>query len=111
MFEYFNSELLKIMVFAVVVLFVFELSRYRPKSLKRNMTIYASLIVAAIFFSTYYNAHTAKNNRDAFSSGHTLKCAELLNNYRVSISDGWEIDKQWFVKESLMIRCDNCEEL
>lgn len=111
MFEYFNSELLKIMVFAVLVLLVFEFSRYRPKSLKRNMTIYISLIIATIFFNTYYNAHTVQSNRDAFSKGHTLQCYEASSNYRVSISDGWEIDKQWFVKESLMIRCDNCEEL
>ena len=53
---------------------------------------------------------TAKENLMRFTNGKSLMCeGEDSNKYRVSSKKGWSRDKNYFTKDSLMIRADKCE--
>ena len=54
---------------------------------------------------------TAKENLMRFTNGAQLICeGSDSNKYRVSSKKGWSRDKNYFIKDSLMIRADKCEE-
>jgi len=54
---------------------------------------------------------TAKNNLKRFSNGGSFICTGSdSSKYSVSSKNGWSRDKNYFTKNSLMIRADRCEE-
>ncbi|MDQ7067973.1 MAG: hypothetical protein Q9M40_08365 [Sulfurimonas sp.] len=53
---------------------------------------------------------SAEENIKKFKSAKVLRCTSKEQQYRVSKKDGWEVDKYFFIKDSLMIRADKCEE-
>jgi len=54
---------------------------------------------------------TAKENLMRFTNGAKLICeGEDSNKYSVSSKNGWSRDKNYFQKDSLLIRADRCEE-
>lgn len=75
------------------------------------------LLVIATFYDTYDHYTRATNNMKHFKSNHTLKCHSgggmysSSNTYRVSAKNAWELDANYFIKDSLMIRANNCEML
>jgi len=53
----------------------------------------------------------AKENLMRFTNGKSLICeGDGSNKYSVSRKDGWSRDKNYFVKDSLLIRADRCKE-
>ena len=67
------------------------------------------LVIIFNIANPIYTASCAEENIKAFNSKSTLTCKTVYDRYRVSKKDGWEVDKSYFVKESLMIRADMCE--
>ena len=57
------------------------------------------------------NEKLVYKNIDSFTDNHVLYCKEQGSKYRISIKDGWAIDKNAFYKDSLMIRADKCLEM
>ena len=54
---------------------------------------------------------TAKENLMRFTNGAKLICeGSDSNKYSVSSKNGWSRDKNYFQKDSLLIRADRCEE-
>ena len=74
------------------------------------------LFVALVFITFPFIAAdsyqtTAKNNLVRFINGKSLICGEQdSNKYSVSSKNGWSRDKNYFIKDSLLIRADRCEE-
>ena len=69
-----------------------------------------------MFFSAYDEHSTGLENINDFKNKKaTLKCVSggglytSPNTYRVSLDDGWQVDKDYFIKESFMVRADKCE--
>jgi len=67
------------------------------------------LVIIFNIANPIYSASCAEENIKEFSQGSIFTCKNSSNEYRVSKKDGWEVDKSYFVKESLMIRADMCE--
>ena len=74
------------------------------------------IFVALVFISLPFIAAdsyqtTAKNNLMRFTNGKSLICGgQDSNKYSVSSKSGWGRDKNYFQKDSLLIRADRCEE-
>ena len=74
------------------------------------------LFVALFFISLPFidadnSQTTAKNNLMRFTNGASLICeGKDSNKYSVSSKNGWSRDKNYFTKDSFMIRADKCEE-
>ena len=68
------------------------------------------LVIIFNIANPIYTASCAEDNIKEFSQGIGFTCKNSNDNkYRISKQDGWEVDKSYFVKESLMIRADMCE--
>ena len=74
--------------------------------------LFAALFFISLPFIDADNSQTtAKNNLVHFTNGAKLICkGEDSNKYSVSSKSGWSRDKNYFQKDSFMIRADNCEE-
>ena len=74
--------------------------------------LFAALFFISLPFIDADNSQsTAKNNLIRFSNGARLICeGENSNKYSVSSKNGWSRDKNYFTKDSFMIRADNCKE-
>ena len=85
---------------------------------KTNGIFFSILITGMIgymFIAANNQFETAKSNTKEFQTGAVLKCHiggglySGSETYRVSIKDGWEYDKEYFVKDSISIRVNKCE--
>jgi len=74
--------------------------------------LFAALFFISLPFIDADNSQsTAKDNLMRFSNGAKLICkGEDSNKYSVSSKSGWSRDKNYFQKDSLLIRADRCEE-
>ena len=74
--------------------------------------IFVALVLISFPFIDADNSQTtAKENLMRFTNGKSLMCeGEYSNKYSVSSKSGWSRDKNYFIKDSLMIRADKCEE-
>ncbi len=74
------------------------------------------VMIGFILLDANSEFETAKSNEKEFKKGATLKCysgAGLYSGsttYRVSKKKGWELDKKYFVKDSISISANKCEE-
>ncbi|SFV68650.1 hypothetical protein MNB_SM-4-1691 [hydrothermal vent metagenome] len=51
---------------------------------------------------------TAEANKENFIKGNTLICHSKNSEYLVSKKESWNIDADYFKRESLLIRADRC---
>ena len=74
--------------------------------------LFAALVFISFPFIDADNSQTtAKNNLIRFTNGAKLICkGEDSNKYSVSSKSGWDRDKNYFIKDSLLIRADECKE-
>jgi hypothetical protein len=106
MFEYFNTP------FFIVMLVLSPLILY-----KGNGLIYFlfGFIIFGLFYTAYDAYSDAKSNLCYFQEGNTLVCFSgggmytSANRYSVSKEQRWQMQKNYFKKDSLMIRADKCE--
>ena len=108
MLTYISLDMIKASIMAVVILFLiagaFKLRR-------RSILIAIGVIVATIFIDAFNSSTSAQENIIHFQRGWQFICRSGNDNeYRASKADGWEIDKDYFSKETLLIRADRCEE-
>ena len=94
----------------LLLLATFLLSAKKKGSEKGYLTVWVLLILIIINISApLHEASCAEDYINEFSRGNSLTCKNSRDQYRVSMKDGWEVDKNYFIKESLMIRADMCE--
>jgi len=106
MLEFIDLEMIKMNVFAIfaslVIVGIF-------KNIRKALTIYFSILLLFSMGSLYYMKSVAQENIQSFKKANELKCTQADSEYRVSIDEKWIIDKNYFIKDSLMIRADKCE--
>jgi hypothetical protein len=108
MTEYFNYGALGIFGFFLLIIFLIDSSR-KEKSIGLYTVIL--ICIGLIFFDAYNQHSTAlKNINDFKNKNATLKCVSggglyaSADTYRVSLDDGWSLDKDYFNKESFMVQ-------
>jgi len=113
MFEYLNYGALGIFGFLGIITILININ-----SKKSPIGLYSILLilVGLIFFSAYDERLTALKNINEFKNKNAiLKCVSggglytKADTYRVSLDDGWQVDKDYFIKESFMVRANKCE--
>ena len=108
--EFIDPQLILTSLLLLLATFLLSASGKRKKSEKGYLIEWVLLIL--IIINIAYPLHEAsctEDNLKEFAQGSGFTCKNSSNNYRVSKQDGWEVDKSYFVKESLMIRADMCE--
>jgi len=121
MMEFFSFSLVKASVIGILttgLVYGSVVSKgKREKELDTTVGAKLFFLFAALFFISlpFIDANnsqtTAKNNLIRFSNSAKLICkGEDSNKYSVSSKSGWSRDKNYFIKDSLMIRADRCEE-
>ncbi len=122
MMEFFPLDIVKASILGILVTGIMYAS-FLPKD-KRNkervppsagvklFSIFLVLFFISLpFIEAYINQTTAKKNLIHFSNGESFICeGGDFNKYSVSSKNGWSRDKNYFTKDSLMIRADKCEE-
>lgn len=111
MFAYLDREIIVASVFSILFS-IFLLGLLRSISKNRTTWYLKILFLFAIllpFVQMYDSYTTASENIQSLKKGVTLKCTLKDNSYHVSTKDGWQVDKEYFVKESFMVRADRCE--
>jgi len=87
-----------------------QLQSSKKSSAKYYWLAYVLFIAAVIFFQADSSMTQAKENIKLFRGVKVLRCTNDSSKYRVSKQDGWQVDGFYFIKDSLMIRADKCEE-
>lgn len=113
MSEYLNYGALGAFTFlAIVTIFL----SFASKESHIGFLIIVSICIGFILFDANSEHKTAlKNISDFKHKGAVLKCISggglytLANTYKVSIDDGWSVDKDYFIKDSLVVRANKCE--
>lgn len=113
MFEYLNYGTLGFLGFIGLSAFVVN---YNSK--KSPVGFYTIILILSglIFYDSYSKHSSAVQNISDFKSKKVvLKCKSggglyaSADTYRVSLDDGWYVDKDYFIKESFMVRANKCE--
>ena len=87
-----------------------QIQNSKKSSAKYYWFAYVLFIATVIFFQADSSMTQAKENIKAFRGAKVLRCTNDSSKYRVSKKDGWQADGFYFIKDSLMIRADKCEE-
>ena len=114
MFEYLNYGALSVFGLFGFILFITNLLNNKEKFTGLYLLLF---ILIGLVLLDAYNKHTTalKNISDFKNKNITLKCVSggglytSADTYRVSINDGWRLDKDYFIKDSFMVRANNCE--
>lgn len=112
MFEYLNYGALGVVGFLFIIFLGVSLA-----SKEKSFGIYFLFIFlfSLIILDANSQYNTAKSNIKEFKKGYTLKCYSggglysSANTYRVELDDGWKANKDYFTKESFMVRANKCE--
>jgi len=121
MMEFFSFNLVKASIIGIMatgLAYASVLSKgKRDKVPDSTVGVKLFFLFVALFFISlpFIDANnsqtTAKENLMHFTNGKSLMCeGEDSNKYSVSSKSGWSRDKNYFQKDSLLIRADKCEE-
>jgi hypothetical protein len=103
MFEFIEVHDVAVSLFALFLIFVIKAS-FELKWL--------ILMIVSLLFGIALNAqYNAKNNIAHYRKGKSLKCTINGFHYLVNKKDGWSVNKNSFLKDSLLIRADKCNEI
>ena len=112
MSEYLNYGALGLIVFIGLIVIIMHIS---SKEMPIFFYILLSIMLGLLFTDAYTKNSTAiKNIKDFKNNKVVLKCISggiynSADRYRVSIKDGWSVDKHYFIKDSLVIGASSCE--
>ena len=108
MFEYINSGMLIVIIIVTFMLIMFVLLE---KGSRVGNIFILLLWLTGSFYLIYDSYTTANSNIQSFKNNKVLQCTNGFNTtYRVSLKNNWELDKNYFIKDSLLIRAEKCEE-
>jgi len=111
MFEYMNYGALFVLSVIFIIPLLFEKTR------DPLVTTLGLISIALLLMDADYSYSAAKENRAYFKEERTLKCFSGgglysdANRYRVSKKNGWSLEGDYFIKDSLMIRANRCKRL
>ena len=112
MLEYFNYGGFTVFTLLAIVMLIVDSDK------KKRVPLYIFLLVSvtAFLLLANYEYTTAQQNINNFKNKNTtLKCMSgggihsVSSTYRVSLNNGWQIDKEYFIKDSLAVRINRCE--
>ncbi|ADN08214.1 hypothetical protein [Sulfurimonas autotrophica] len=113
MLEYLNYGGLGIFVFIAIIMIIMG---HMEKRTPVGSYIFLLTSISAFLFMANNEYTTALQNINDFKNQNaTLKCVSggglytSADTYRVSLNDGWSLDKNYFIKESFMVDADKCE--
>ena len=114
MFTFIDLAMIKAVIMLIFTIYIFyasmSLDKARPYLLKAIHALAITAIIS-IFVVAYNDEQNAIDNGNAFAKNNrVLECTNNNNLYRVSKKDGWGVDGLYFIKDSLMIRADMCEQ-
>jgi len=114
MFTFIDLDMIKAVMLLILIIYTLygslSLDGSKPSLLKVIHAIAITAIIS-IFVVAYNNKENAQENTNAFAKNNTvLECTNNNNLYRISQKDGWNVDGLYFIKDSLMIRADMCEQ-
>lgn len=116
MYEYINYGGLIFLLFILLIIFLMDRTKKQKKSSWGFFYIMLMLLIGLLLFDANHKATTATDNMYSFSNRNlSLKCMvggglySASNKYRVSKSDGWYLEKGYFIKDSLIIDASRCE--
>jgi hypothetical protein len=114
MFEYLNSSALGVIIFLTIVAILGDIA-IKKKGISWFLYILIIIIYGLLFSDANEQFVTARENINNFkNSNAVLKCAiggglySSLSIYRVSRDGGWSLEKDYFVKDSLMVKASRC---
>jgi len=111
MFEYIDQEVVKATLLFIAMFYLLLASRSsKRKPIAKYYHVVALLVLSVLFIDAYIRESKSSENIKRFSQGAKLECQIDSTLYRVSKGDDWVLDKAYFIRESLMIRADKCEE-
>ena len=109
MFEYIDFEIVKAVLFSIAALYLLLAStRSKKKPYAKYYHLVALLLLSSIFIIAYMSESKSTENIKSFTQGRKLECQIDSALYSVSKEDAWVIEQGYFVRESLMIRADEC---
>jgi hypothetical protein len=107
MFEYLDKEIIVASILLIISIGLLKgIGKNRINWYLRILFLFA---ISLPFIQIYDLDTTASENIQSLEEGSTLKCIMRDNSYRISTKDGWKINKNYFTKDSLLIRADKCE--
>jgi len=113
MSEYINYGALSVVMFISLALIAIE---FNNKQKSTTTYIILSIMISLLLFDAYDTQKTTLKNISDFKNNAILKCESggglysSANTFRVSKQDGWEMDKEYFTKSSVMVLIYKCEE-
>jgi hypothetical protein len=109
-FEYMEAQVITASIMLVIVGLLLNYSG-SSKTYKLTTSIKLLLILAFIlpFIASLYSISISNENIEYFKSGKELECTNDKSKFLVSESSNWILKDDNFIKDSLMIRADNCE--
>ena len=114
MLEYLDLELFKALLFLFVVIvtgYAFELKEVNQKDYKGKVFFMALVFMFIWFLNALYTKNSIEKNIADFVNGQVFICkGGDENNYKVGKVKGWRVENTYFIKDSLLIRADRCEE-
>jgi len=121
MIEFISIETIKavvVLMFSATLLFAGVYSAKRGKkeegytfNIKLSFAIVILICISLPFIEADNSQTTARNNLISFNNAKQLMCeGKDSNTYSVSRKNGWSREKNYFTKDSLLIRADQCEE-
>ncbi len=113
MLEYLNYGGLGVFVFIAISMIIIG---HMEKRIPMGSYILLLTSIGAFLFMANDEYTTAQQNINDFKNKNaTLKCMSggglytSADTYRVSLNDGWTLDKNYFIKKSLMVAAHKCE--
>ena len=114
MFTFIDKQMVVAVVMFIGATYLLYGSMSSGKSSSVNINYFHGITIAAIlsiFVVAYISEQDAMSNIIAMNKHHRIfQCTNNNNLYRVSKKDGWGVDGFYFIKDSLMIRADMCEQ-
>ena len=112
MLEYINYSALILLI--IILIGVMLLNKFDKK---RDKFLYILIIISIVllFLDANNEYKNAKENIRAYNIDIPLKCSSggglfsSSDKYRVLKEDGWSLQRDYFIKETLMIRTNKCE--
>ncbi len=115
MSEYINPLFLMLgilLLFALSVLVIMELEENRKKgrnNIGARITATVFIMLAFMFWDASDTKKSIENNKADFNRGIALECNRGFNTYLVQKSTGWQLSKESFLKNDILIPLKNCK--
>jgi len=104
MFEFIDIQMITASALALFLLSVMKL-KYK-KIILLGVALLYLLIIGVSVMDSY---QTLEENIKSFKRGAVLKCSSKVQEYQVSLDNGWRVKKHYFTKESLLVSATKCE--